>query len=167
MKSIAIIALVLSSVMIVKSQNCAGQNNAASCVSQAQANGLKCCWMTASVAGISTTMCSPLAATSVNAGTTSVGGVSYSYDCAGTTNVGTDQCLAQNSKTITSKYFCTDYSTTTNSCCMYETNGTKKCMWLGSKFDGETTYGGQSLKCSSSFLSTSLLFAFLLVLSFF
>jgi hypothetical protein len=101
-------------------------------------------------------MCYYQPLTNINYGTTTnIGGINYNVNC-GTTS--TDQCLARNTNTdLKSKYFCTDYSTTTNSCCRYKLNDAYKCMWLGAKYDGETSVGGVSLECSSKFLNFSIL----------
>lgn len=80
-----------------------------------------------------------------------VAGALYTVDCGTTGN--TDPCIAQNTiGTISSKYYCTDHSTSVNSCCMYTVNGVNKCQWLGAKFDGSTQVGSIALLCSGNVL---------------
>lgn len=85
--------------------------------------------------------------------------VTYNVDC--------DLCISQFNKTvIASKYYCSDYSTENNSCCMYNINGKNYCNWLGTKYNGDTTVSGVSYKCSASFIQVYFAFLFFYVLSF-
>jgi hypothetical protein len=70
-----------------------------------------------------------------------------------------------------SKKDCSTGSSFVDSCCYYSGTGAtitpkpnQGCYWLGTKYDGETTWGGMPLECNSNYLTYSFGLLFILIL---
>ena len=69
-----------------------------------------------------------------------------------------EQCGKKNEGT--SLESCKEYSNGVNSCCYIKGNNeiSRGCYWLGTKYEGKTTWAGVEMECNMSFLKYSLFY---------
>ena len=69
-----------------------------------------------------------------------------------------EQCGKKNEGT--SLESCKEYSNGVNSCCYIKGNNeiSRGCYWLGTKYEGKTTWAGVEMECNISFLKYSLFY---------
>ena len=98
----------------------------------------------------------------------------YSIDCGSGVSKQATILKSCGPSNAISKKDCSTGSSFVESCCYYTGKGatispnpSQGCYWLGTKYDGETTWGGMPLECASEHLTFSFGLLFILVLLFF
>ena len=88
-----------------------------------------------------------------------INGELYEVNCS-SSNEATllEQCGKKNEGT--SLESCKEYSNGVNSCCYIKGNNeiSRGCYWLGTKYEGKTTWAGVEMECNMSFLKYSLFY---------
>ena len=88
-----------------------------------------------------------------------IDGELYEVNCS-SSNEATllEQCGKKNEGT--SLESCKEYSNGVNSCCYIKGNNeiSRGCYWLGTKYEGKTTWAGVEMECNMSFLKYSLFY---------
>jgi hypothetical protein len=156
MKSIILIILTIA---VVNSQTCmtTSPTKAADCTS-IKSDGEYCCYLNApNLSGANANVCYNVPKTAYNGDETiSYNGYSYFIECGvqvtknALPTCGPSGALARSD--------CMTGATFTNSCCWVVDN--KKCVWLGTKFTGETKWAGLNLDCSAADLTVSFMIIF-------
>lgn len=142
------------------------------CTQRKTNTGNKCCYLSGTLNYANEKLCLSLPP-STYAGRTSFyySGKTYNINCQDNTHTPTIlKSCGPKDITPTGKADCSTGSSFVNSCCWFaginSSTSPKGCYWLGTKYSGDTTWGGLELNCNATFLSfsLSLLFFFLAAL---